>query len=131
MLGNNWKPLLMVNWETMKVSQWGRMRQGCIFGFFSKRFIFCSFLPLCFFCILHGKVKNTIYYHGSPDHFFLTNFAFSRSQSQEGVILSCFQVFKRASHLMKVIPVPQTCFCLAHCLNPASKTGSYILSFTP
>lgn len=73
------------NWGTGEVLQcreqvdylaWALALMGQL-SIFKAYFIFCSFLPLWFFCILCGKVKNSIYYHGSTDHFYLANIVFS------------------------------------------------------
>lgn len=57
----------MVNWETMKVSQWGRMRQGSIFGlgtsfkgatdFFLNVLFFAVFFPSVSFVSCMEKLK--------------------------------------------------------------------------
>lgn len=88
----------MMNWETRKTLRCGRTREVCIFGLGSTFNVATnSFLNILFFfpsvsfvsCMEKSKILFI-----TMDHLHVANVAFSRSQSQEGVIVHCSQAFK-------------------------------------
>lgn len=142
-LRNTWEPLLMVNWGTREVLRCRRMGAGCLFGlgsdfngaseFFLNIYIYILFFFAVFFpsgslvsCMEHLKIAFI-----TMDQPIIFIWQTLPSQFQKGAICICLHVFKRGSHLTKEIPVQQACFCLVHSLTATSRTGPYILPFTP